>query len=260
MMREGFTPARFGPPDPEGFRAVSFYGADGAEVLRLSLHMERFHQQLTSSASNLEQYSNDEQEGLRTAAVLAAARKKSSLHDPDLVLAAILDLLIPKFVTDQTEEHFPTLAWIALQAVSDACVKYAISGVVESMHAPRIYDAEAADLVLRPLTETIRKEFLRIKAGRPAEVRKHMEETREAVRQLVEKGELRAGDRPTEEQLAEKIGIDERLLRNWPGTCNLTWDEWLTASQYKNVQKAEVPYEWLTACSQLENAEKGEKN
>ncbi len=41
-MGEEFTPAKFGPPDPEGFRVVSFY--DGAEVLRLGLHIERFKQ------------------------------------------------------------------------------------------------------------------------------------------------------------------------------------------------------------------------
>ena len=85
-MTDTSNPAESGLPDSEGFRAVSFYCADGAEVLRLSLHIERFHQQLTICVSNLEQYSEDEQEGLRTAAVLAAARKKSSLRDPNLVL------------------------------------------------------------------------------------------------------------------------------------------------------------------------------
>jgi hypothetical protein len=129
-MREESTPAKLGPPDCDGFRTVSFYSSDGAEVLRLGLHIERFNQQLTRTASNLEQYSDDEQEGLKTAAVICAARKESSVHDPNLVLAGMLDLLIPKFVTEQTEKHFPELAWMALQAVQDACVKFAITGVI----------------------------------------------------------------------------------------------------------------------------------
>jgi hypothetical protein len=41
-MKGEFTPAKFGPPDLEGFRTVSFYGSDGAEVLRLSLYLDRF--------------------------------------------------------------------------------------------------------------------------------------------------------------------------------------------------------------------------
>ena len=189
----------FSPTDSEGFRTVSFYSREGSEVLRLSLHIERFRQHFTRTA-DLKGYSDDEQEGLRTAAVIAAARKESSLHDPDLVLAGILDLLIPKFVTEQTEKHFPTLAWIALQAVSDACVKYGIRGVVESMHAPRIYGEEAADLITRRLTETIKAEFLGVEAGRPAEVRQQLEDTREALKRIKEKKKLRVGKKPTQQQ------------------------------------------------------------
>src|SRR5258705_13489536 len=106
MMRREFIPAKFGPRDAEGFRTVSFYSRDGAEVLRLGLHIKRFHQQLTRAPSNLEEYSDDEQDGLRTAAIIAAARKESSVHDPSLLLATMLDLLIPKFVTEQTEKLF----------------------------------------------------------------------------------------------------------------------------------------------------------
>ena len=161
------NPATFRPPDSEGFRTVSFLSREGVEVLRLSLNIERIREQFTRTASNLEEYSDQEQEGLRTAAIIAAARKESSLHDPNLVLATMLELLIPKFVTEQTEKHFPELAWIALQAVQDACVKFAVSGVIEMNNAPRIYGEETADWIMRDLTEAITKGFVRVKAGRP---------------------------------------------------------------------------------------------
>ena len=118
-MNDTSIPARFGPPDSEGFRTVSFYSSEGCEALKLSLNVEHLRQQFTMTASSLSHYSDDEQEGLRTAAVIAAARKKSSVHDPGIVLATMLDLLIPKFVTEQTEKHFPELAWMALQAVTN---------------------------------------------------------------------------------------------------------------------------------------------
>src|SRR6266511_979320 len=117
--------------------------------------------------------------------------------------------------SDRTEKLFPELARIALQAVQDACVKFAVSGVVEMNRAPRIYGEETAEWILRDLTATSRKEFLRIKPGRRAEVRKHLEETREAVGRLVTKGVLRIGDRPTQEQVAEEIGVE--LKNGAPG-------------------------------------------
>jgi hypothetical protein len=220
--------------------------------LRLGLHIERLKQHLIRTA-DLKGYSDYEQDGLRTAATIAAAHEESSLQDPNLVLAVILDLLIPKFVTKQTEKHFPTLAWIALQAVSDACVKFGIRGVVESMNAPRIYGEDAADLITRTLTETIRTEFLGVEAGRPAEVRQKLEDTREALKRIKEKKKLGAGKKPTQQLVAEELGIGVRALRNWPRTCNLTWDEWVNASQWERVEKAEVPDEWLTAARRFEN-------
>jgi len=253
-MIDKSIPAKFGAPDSEGFRTVSFYSREGSEVLKLSLHIERFHQQLTRTPSSLEEYSDDEQEGLKAAAVISAARKESSVHDPNLVLAGMLDLLIPKFVTEQTEKHFPELAWMALQAVQDACVKFAITGVIEINGAPRIYGEETADWILRDLTKIIREGFLRIKAGRPAEVRKHLKRTREAIGRLVTKKVLCAGERPTQEQVAEEIEVDPRSVRDWLRTCKLSWDEWITASQWESVEKAEIPDEWLTACRQSESA------
>ena len=259
-MRRKFTPAKFGPPDPEGFRTVSFFSRDGAEVLRLGLNIERFNQHWTRTSSNLDQYSDDEQEGLRTAAVLAAARKASSVHDPGILLATMLNLLIPKFVSEQTEKLFPELAWRALQAVQDACVKFAITGVIEMNGAPRIYGEETADWILRDLTKIIREGFLRIRAGRPAEVRQQLEDTREALKRIKKSKKLRDGRKPTQQQVADELKIDVRALRNWPRACKLTWDEWVTASQWERIEKAEIPDEWLTACRRSESAEKAEEN
>lgn len=259
-MIDKSIPAKFEAPDSEGFRTVSFYSREGSEVLKLSLHIERFHQQLTTTPSSLEEYSDDEQDGLRTAAVIAAARRESSVHDPSIVLAIMLDLLIPKFVTEQTEKLFPELAWIALQAVQDACVKFAVSGVVEMNNAPRIYGEETAGWILRDLTATIRNGFLRIRAGRPAEVRQRLEDTREALKRIKRKKKLRQGKKPTQQQVAEELGIGVRTLRDWPHACKLTWDEWVTASQWESIEKAVIPDEWITACRQSESAEKAEEN
>jgi hypothetical protein len=252
-MSDVSIPAQFDPPDSEGFRTVSFYGNEGSKVLKLSLHLERLREEFTRTASDLAHYSDNERDGLRTAAVIAAARKESSIHDPGIALATMLDLLIPKFVSEQTEKLFPELARIALQAVQDACIKFAVSGVVEMNRAPRIYGEETAEWILRDLTATIRKEFLRIKAGRPSEVRKHLEETREAVGRLVTKGVLRIADRPTQEQVAEEIGVDARSMRDWLTACDLSWEEWITASQWQNVEKGHISDEWLAACRHLES-------
>jgi hypothetical protein len=259
-VREGLKLPEFGPTDSDGFRTVSFYATEGGEALRVSLHIGRLRQQFAGTASNLDHYSADEQEGLRTAAVLAAAREASSLHDPGLVLATMLDLLIPKLVTEQTEKHFPELARIALQAVQDACVKYAVSGVVEMNNAPRIYGEETAEWILRDLTATIKKGFLRIRAGRPAEVGQQLKDTREALNRIKKRKKLSDGTKPTQQQVAEELGIGVRTLRQWPRACKLTWEEWLTASQWESIDKAEIPDEWLTACRQSESAEKGEEN
>jgi len=252
--------SEFGPIDSDGFRTVSFYATEGGEALRVSLHIGRLRQQFAGTASNLDHYSADEQEGLRTAAVIAASRKGSSVHDPGIVLATMLDLLIPKFVTEQTEKLFPELARIALQAVQDACVKFAVSGVVEMNNAPRIYGEETADWILRDLTATIRKGFLRIRAGRPAEVRQQLEDTREALERIKRKKRLRDGRKPTQQQVAEELGIGVRALRDWPQARKLSWDEWVTASQLVCIEKADIPAEWLEACRQSERVKRAEGN
>lgn len=256
-MSKDLNLSEFGPTDSDGFRTVSFYATEGGEALRVSLHIGRLRQQFAGTASNLDHYSADEQEGLRTAAVLAAAREASSLHDPGLVLATMLDLLIPKLVTEQTEKHFPELARIALQAVQDACVKFAISGVIEMNGAPRIYGEETADWIVRDLTKVIREGFLRIKAGRPAEVRQQLEDTREALKRIKEKKKRGLGKKPTQQQVADELKVGVRALRDWPRACNLTWDEWLIASEWENVQKADIPHDWLAACRKLGNDAEG---
>ena len=123
-------------------------------------------------------------------------------------------------------------------------------------HAPRIYGEETADWIMRDLTETIRKEFLRVRAGRPAEIQKHLQETREAVSRLLKNGTLSPGLRPTQAQVAEEIGVSERSIRGWLRSCKLTWEEWLTASQWDSVEKADLPHDWLVAFKELETKRK----
>jgi hypothetical protein len=53
-------PAAFGPEDSDGFRTVSFYGREGAEVLRLSLNIECLRHEFTETASDIQQYSSED--------------------------------------------------------------------------------------------------------------------------------------------------------------------------------------------------------
>jgi DNA-directed RNA polymerase specialized sigma subunit len=123
--------------------------------------------------------------------------------------------------------------------------------------APRIYGEETADWLLRDLTKIIREGFLRIKAGRPTEVRQQLEDTREALKRIKERKKLGFGKKPTQQQVAEELKVAVRTLRDWPRACNLTWDEWLIASKWENVHKGDIPHDWLTACRKLGNDMEG---
>src|SRR5262249_42220637 len=120
-VSDTFFPSKkgeFGPPDSEGFRNFSLFSEQGVELLRVGLNITRFEEEFNRTSSSLERYSEAEIRGLRGVAALLAARRKS---DPAVELAILLDLLIPTLVPEQTEKLFPTLALMALDAVSEAC-------------------------------------------------------------------------------------------------------------------------------------------
>ena len=253
-MTTRFVPSKlgdFGPTDSEGFRSFSLFTEHGVEIMKVSLHLERFEREFTRTASQLEQYSEAEIKGLKGAAVLAAARQDSAIHDPSIALTAMLDLLIPRFVAEQTEKHFPNLTRIAMDTVSEACVSYAINGVVESNGAPPIYDAEKANRLTRPLTNMIRKEFLRVKAGRPSELQDYLSQTREALRRLKQRR-----IEPTLEEVAHEIGVTTTAIRGWLTHYKLTWEEWLTATQWEKIEKTTLPEDWVAHVNKL----RGEEN
>jgi hypothetical protein len=222
----------FGPIDSEGFRSVCFVNDEGTEVLRLSLHMERYAERYTRAASNPSDYTANELNCLRTAAAIAAARHGSI--PVTVALEVMLQFLIPESVTRQIEAHFPALAREALNAVNLACAKYAIRGIVQSNHVSPIYDDTDASLLLDRLSEAIRKGFLGIKAGRQAEVQMQLADTSEAIRRLMADGSLRGGETPTQKQVADvlKTKQGERTLRTWAHGCELTWEQFVRASEY----------------------------
>jgi len=220
---------KFGPPDAEGFRTVSFYDPEGAELTKISLHLERERRYCAKTSTDLDgQYSRKEQESLRAAATLLAAQKEAPEYDPERALAFILELM-PQFIVANLEKHFPPFAHLALQAAKDACVKYTLNGLVQTWQGPRVYDDHDVDIILADLRKAVR-EFLSIDVGRPVETLDHLRRTREALKNLDDRKHLRAsGKNPTQQQVAEELGIDARALRVWARSCGLSWSEWLRA-------------------------------
>jgi hypothetical protein len=217
-MSEKPVVVNFGPLDSEGFRSFSMHDKDGSEIIKVSLHIDR----LIKTAPD---FTKDEQEGLRTAAAIAAARDDSPLTDPHKTLAVILHPLLPTLIGQQLETLFPRLAWEAIEMVTNACIKFAISGVVEMNGAPRIYNKEAVGFLVSPLIETVTKEFLRLRAGRPAETWQRLLRTAEAVDKLQNVN--------GKEKVAETMNIDVSTLKSWHQNeaLSLSWEEWLRASE-----------------------------
>jgi len=226
-MEEEF--AEFGAIDSEGFRTFSMTLEDGSEIARVSLHIDRISKKFPD-------YTNDEKNALLTAASIAAARNDSCLNDPQTVLTTIVQRLLPTLVAEQLQTYFPKLAKEALEVVTNACLKFALGGVVEMNGGPRVYDKETAEALLSPLTKTIAKEFLRVRAGRPAETWQRLLRTAEAV------GRLKvASEATTREKVAEVLEVDAGTIGDWYPHLNCTWEEWVRASEMAGKIKNNFP-------------------
>jgi len=243
--------AGFAPIDSEGFRSFSLHGVDGAEVIRVSVHIERFREGLPSIIEDFEHpFVPAEGDALRTAAEISSARKLRTIGSRKIVVpemdakTALKALLarLPDVAAEEVEKHFPFLASEFLEVASDVCAKRAVNRLVHSQVAqmvgnprPRklpltIYDESFVDSLVEPLKDLI-KGYLMIQPGRNPETLQHIQKTRRALRRLDEEGLLIQGKAPNPEDIASQLNesetIDVGTVRRWPGNIDMTWDEWL---------------------------------
>jgi hypothetical protein len=73
-MKQDLDLPEFGPADDEGFRTFSLY-TRGMETLRVSIHIERFRDDLVRTAADISAYSKEELRGLQTAAALLSGKE-----------------------------------------------------------------------------------------------------------------------------------------------------------------------------------------
>lgn len=228
-MSDEFHAPTFGDLDAEGFRTVSFK-PNGLESVRVSLHIARIQAVLTQDIES--QFSSKEREGLRTAVQLLTANQHAPGYDPNAAMEAMLEA-VPIYIAENIEKHFPMLAWLALEAATDICVKHTLTGLAQSQNGPPLYGQEDAELILKDLRGAVWK-YLLIDGGRPAETSRQLQKTRLAIERLDSELQLRAkGKRPTQEQVAEELDVTPRTLRSWLSTCNKTWEEWLMACGWR---------------------------
>lgn len=218
-MTTRFDTPKFGPIDADGFSTVSYY-IDGAEALKVSVNLDRYRNHLAKTANNLENYSADEQESLRTGATIIAAREEAPTHDPESTLETIL-AASSSHIAESLVRYFPLLAFEALKVASNTCVKHTLNQMAQAMRAPRIYKEEFADALIKELRSDVQG-LLEIGAGRPAETAQRFRETRKALAAL-------NNSEPTQEKLSEELNIDPRTLRTWLEGVDLTYKEWLRA-------------------------------
>jgi hypothetical protein len=220
---------KFGPEDANGFRSFSFY-TDRGESTRVSLNFSVLREYITRTAGDLSMYSDDEQKSLKTAAKLLAARTPDELVVREQLDAAqLIDLSLTNLLQNTAEvtlrsieSWYPPLAKLALQAVSDACVKKSLNIVSEGMGAPIVTTKKSVDIILDDFCEAVRA-FLN-KAGRPPESGELIQDVQEAVRRLEA---TEPGKNPTQQKVAEELGIDPRTLRARLATSRIRWDDLL---------------------------------
>jgi hypothetical protein len=223
----------FGPEDAEGFRTFSLY-TDTHEHIRISVSLSTIQEYTNRTAVDFTQYSPREQESLKAAAALLAAKFPGKLSPDDMSRAEAVNMALTnllesaaKFTTLAFEKWFPGLATIALQVASDACVKKTLNNVAESFKVPPVTTEKSVELLLGDLNGAI-KMFLG-KKGRRRETAKLLQDMQAAIKRL----KLQPGEQPTQEQVAESMGVDSRALRkNMTAHGVKTWNELLLACEY----------------------------
>jgi len=230
---------QFGPEEADGFRSFSLYTDTGASI-RVSLNFDVIHDYLSRTAGDLNLYSDAERESLKTAAKLLAAKTpdellaREQLDSDQLIDLAQTELLqsATEITIRSIEKWYPHLARLALQAVSDACVKRSLNIVSQGLGAPSVTTGESVDIILADFCETIRA-FLN-RPGRPLESAELIRHVQEAVERL--KAE-HPRQKPTQEKVAEILGIEPRTLRARLATCHIKWSELLRLCGWKRGTK-----------------------
>jgi hypothetical protein len=164
---------------------------------------------------------------LKLAARIIASRDDFPENDRDGALAAIF-ALTPEFGGKAIEDYFPSLMVFAVTVAGDLCVKYMVNQMVQSMRAPKIYDESMIRWLFKEFVD-VATDFLEISVGRPSEIDDHIKAVEKALASLENKGQLKTGQRPTQEQVACELSIDARSLRKWADGCGLSWNEFLRA-------------------------------
>ncbi|MFL6211088.1 MAG: hypothetical protein ACJ74W_19720 [Pyrinomonadaceae bacterium] len=190
---------------------------------------------LNKTAGDFNLYSPLEQESLKAAAALLAAKVPGNIPVTDMGRADVARLALMNLL-HRTAEHTPLsfenwflgLATIALQVASDACVKKTLNIVAQGFKVPAVTTEESVDLLLSDLRHAL-KMFL-LQAGRRLETPRLIQDVHGAVRQLKEK---EPNKKVTQQNVAEILGIDPRTLRKRQTAYGIeTWDELLLACEY----------------------------
>jgi hypothetical protein len=140
---------QFRPEDAEGFRSFSLY-TDTQEHIRVSVRFSALKEYADRTASDFDQYSPLEQESLKAAAALLAAKVPGNINSDELSRAETAKLALKnllegsaRFTTLAFEKWFPGLAAIALQVAADACVKKTLNNVAQSFNVPIVTTEKA---------------------------------------------------------------------------------------------------------------------
>jgi hypothetical protein len=224
---------QFEAEDANGFRSFSLF-TDRHEYFRVSVRMSAIEEFGTRTARDFDNYSPLEQESFKAAAALLSAKVPGHVNTAEMtrleiVTSALVNLLdsAARFTPVAFENWFPGLVVIAMQVVSDACVKKTLNNVADAFNVPLVTDEASVDTILADLNSGIRK-FLR-KPGRRRETPKLLDEMHSAVMRL----RLKTSEKPTQEKVAQTIGIDARTLRKNMTSCGIkSWDEMLLACEY----------------------------
>lgn len=223
--------SRFGPVDSEGFRTFSLYDEDHAEVVRFSVHIDRI-------SSSLPRFTDSENKGLMLAATMAAARDGAKTDDP-AILSAWIQHVMPTVIAIHIEKGFPRLAKMSFEVAVSACTKFAISYLVETHGAPRVYDKNAGIGLMAQLYRTVTEGFMRIVPGRRPKLLQQLRDTKDALERLDNENSspgynwtpqrvARDGFKPTD---PEHPGIDPSTISGWLRDNKTTWKEWSKAAR-----------------------------
>jgi hypothetical protein len=90
------------------------------------------------------------------------------------------------------------------------------------MGAHIVTTKKSVDIILDDFCEAVRA-FLN-KAGRPPESEELIQDIQEVIRRLEAQ---EPGKKPTQQKVAEALGIEPRTLRARLATCRIKWDEML---------------------------------